>query len=129
MCQTPCKLSVQVYIFMGIKRFLCPAMLHYVNQSYFVIFSKFCFFYIFIYIYIYIYISKKGNVSVNQRQCICELENEIYFQWNTKILPQTNSISPAMWILTKLDDHCKSCCRNPVETFEWKSFKHWRTMY
>ena len=31
--------------------------------------------------------------------------------------------------MPKLNELWESCCKNPVETFEWKRFEHWRTMH
>ena len=50
----------------------------------------------------------------------------VFLQWNTRF---SGSGPPTFWILPQLYELCKCCLRSPVQTFEWESFEHWRTMY
>ena len=41
----------------------------------------------------------------------------------------SSEIPRTFWILPKLYELCESCGKNSLQTWQWKSFDDWRTMY
>ena len=88
-------------------------------------------------------VSLSGGIKLTQKLCIWNEEirsktsGKIYMktkydfvlQWNTKFFSSESSASPTFWILPKLYELWESCRRNSLETLQYKSFEHWRTMY